>query len=64
MKVGTLGHPPHNNVFYRDRGLQVVRLNRRGSPPERGCFRCKVPDDNDVDQTIFVNIGKLFVQLK
>ena len=57
MRVGTLGKPPRNNLFYRDRGTLVVRLNRRGSPQERGRFRCEVPDTDDVMQIVFVNIG-------
>ena len=69
MKVGTLGKPPHNNLFYRDRGTSVVRLNRRGSPQERGRFRCEVPNANGITQKVYVNIGmsskaKLFVTLQ
>ena len=55
MPVGRLG--TRNNVFYRDRGSSVVRLKRRGTTSERGCFRCEVPDANNVTQTIFVNIS-------
>ena len=25
-------------------------------PPERGRFYCEVPDENDVNQTVYVNI--------
>ena len=57
MIVGTLGMPPRNNLFYRNRGQSVVLLHRRGSPPERGRFRCEVPDANNITQTLFVNIG-------
>ena len=35
-------------------GLQVYV-----GPPERGHFYCKIPDANDVNQTIYVNICKL-----
>ena len=58
--VGTLGNPPRNDAFYRDRGPSVVRLNRRGSPSERGCFGCELLNVNNVIQMIFVNIGMFF----
>ena len=57
MKVEILALSPANNFFYRNRGQRVVRLNRRGSPSERGLFRCEVPNANNVNQTIYVNIG-------
>ena len=50
---------PQYDLYYRNRGDQVVRLNRRGNPSERGRFFCILPDANDIDQTVFVNIGKL-----
>ena len=37
--------------FSRDRGPSVVRLFRRGNPPERGRFRCELQGD-----TIYVNV--------
>lgn len=46
------------SYFYRNRGKQIVRLNRVMNPPERGRFFCKVPDSGNVIQTIYVNIGK------
>ena len=61
MIVGTLGDPARNKAFYRNRSSSIVRLNRRGSPSKRGCFRCEVPDDNNVTQTIFVNIGMYYL---
>ena len=57
MKVDILGNTARNDTFYRNRGLSTVRLNRRGSPSERGCFRCEVPDANNIIQLVFVNIG-------
>ena len=58
MEVGILGDPPlADNLFYRNRNKSVVRLNRHGNPSERGCFRCEVPDANDVHQIVFTNIG-------
>ena len=46
------------SYFYRNRGKKIVRLNRVMNPPERGRFFCEVPDDNNVTQIIYVNIGK------
>ena len=44
--------------FYRDRHTRVVRLHhRQGTFVLRGRFSCEVPDANDVNQTVFVNIG-------
>ena len=33
-----------------------VRLWRRWTPPERGIFRCELPDKNGVNQNLYVNI--------
>ena len=33
-----------------------VRLWRRWTPRERGLFRCELPDTNDVNQSLYVNI--------
>ena len=32
------------NFFYRNRDTGIVRLNRQGDPPERGRFRCEIPE--------------------
>ena len=40
-------------------GLQFygsVRLWRRYTPPERGIFRCEIPDANGVNQALYVSI--------
>ena len=58
MGIGILRQ--RTNAFYRKRGPSTVLLNRRGNPSQRGCFRCEVPDANDVSQIIFVNIGMFF----
>ena len=55
--VGIKGYLPPENLFYRNRGQSVVLLNRCGNPAERGLFRCRVPDANNLLQTIYVNIG-------
>ena len=52
--------------FVRNRGNHVIRLFRNNdttmsSPPraQRGRFRCVVPNDQDINQTYYVNICKL-----
>ena len=56
ITVGTRGGS--QDEFYRDRGTQVVRLNRRqGTFTDRGLFRCEVPDSWNTMQTIYVNVG-------
>ena len=50
--------PEPDNFFSRDRASRVVRLNRNGSPPDRGRFCCEVPDANGVTVTLYVNIGE------
>ena len=49
----------HTRYFFRNRDNSVVRLRRREAPTERGRFYCEVPNASDVNQTIYVNIGKL-----
>ena len=57
--VGKFKHYPSYDSFYRNRDDKIVRLNRHGNPSERGRFYCILPDANDIDQTVFVNIGML-----
>ena len=52
---------PTRNFFSRNRGTGVVRLNRSGNPPERGRFRCEVPNADGINVTMYVNIGEWFV---
>ena len=43
--------------FYRDRGEQLIRLNRReGTSSPTGRYRCEIPDANGGNQKIFINI--------
>ena len=50
-----------NEYFYRNRGEKIVRLNRYGnSPLERGHFYCELPDANEIDKTLHVNISELY----
>ena len=46
-------------TFRRNRGLMNVRLWRRNTPPERGRFRCELPNAQNVNQTVYVNICEL-----
>ena len=54
---------PTRNFFSRSRGTGIVRLSRRGNPPQsqRGRFRCVIPDASGMDVTLFVNIGEWFI---
>ncbi len=46
--------------FYRNRGEQFIRLNRRNNAtPPTGRYRCEIPDANGNTQSIFINIGKV-----
>ena len=46
------------NFFYRNRDAGVVRLNRIGTPSERGRFRCEVANAGGDMPTVYVNIGE------
>ena len=47
----------HGGVtFRRNRHQSVVRLWRKGNPPERGRFHCEVPNAANINQTIYTNI--------
>ena len=47
-----------NQGFYRNRGEQQIRLNRRvGTINPTGVYRCEIPDSNNVMQKVFINIG-------
>jgi hypothetical protein len=44
--------------FYRNRGMQVVRLNHRErTSKQRGRYRCEIPDANSNMQSIYAYIG-------
>ena len=51
---------PAGDFFSRSRSIGSVRLNRIGSPPQRGHFRCVIPDASGTDLTLYVNIGERF----
>ena len=43
--------------FYRNRGDQVIRLNRReGVMRPASKFRCEIPNANGVIQNLFINL--------
>ena len=52
---------PTRNFFARNRDIGEVRLNRFGNPPERGRFRCEVPNADGVTVTVYANVGEFFV---
>ena len=45
-----------NEVIGNQQFYGSVRLWRRYTPPERGLFRCEIPDANGVSQNLYVNI--------
>ena len=43
--------------FYRNRGDQVIRLNRReGANSPTGMYRCEIPDASGEMQNLYINI--------
>lgn len=44
--------------FYRDRGDQVVRLNRReGTTSPTGTYLCEIPDENGIIQKLYIDLA-------
>ena len=43
------------DYYYRNRGQTVVLLNRVKNPPEKGRFRCEVPNAGEELQITYVN---------
>ena len=44
--------------FYRNRGNQMIRLNRRdGISSPTGRYSCEIPDASGVTQKLFINIS-------
>ena len=49
--------PERANNFYKNRGPSVVRLHKKPSiTSPTGIYRCDIPDDNGVSQSIFVGV--------
>ena len=47
--------------FYRNRGSQFIRLNRRnGASSPLGKYSCDIPNASGVSQRIFLKVGKPF----
>ena len=47
----------HGEDFYRNRGDQVIRLNRReGVTYPSGGFRCEIPDAKGVVQSVYITL--------
>ena len=45
------------NSLYRNRGLQVVRLNRRNDVlSQTGSYKCEIPDSTGMNRSIYINI--------
>jgi hypothetical protein len=43
--------------FYRDRGDQMIRLNRRnGATSPTGTYKCAIPDSSGVTQNFFITL--------
>ncbi len=50
------------NPLYRNRGEQVVRLNRRGDATSPlGRYRCDIPDASGTTRSIFIYIGMFYL---
>ena len=47
----------HRHGFYRNRGDQFIRLNRRGGiTSPTGTFRCEIPNADDVIVKIYITL--------
>ena len=52
--VRTFGH---GHDFYRNRGPQTVRLNRRNNAMyPTGIYHCELPDRNGINRTLYVEL--------
>ena len=50
------------NSWYRNRGPQVVRLNRRnGVLSPTGRYKCEVPDFSGMNQSIYITVRGIIV---
>ena len=44
-------------TFYRNRGEQLIRLNRRGDTlSPTGKYRCEIPDASDITQNVYITL--------
>jgi hypothetical protein len=51
-----LGNRGQNEIINDQQFYGSVRLWRIWTPPQRGIFRCELPDANGVNQSLYVNI--------
>ena len=52
------------NSLYRNRGPQVVRLNRRNNDlSPTGVYRCEIPDSNGRNWSIYIKITGLIMSM-
>lgn len=48
----------HGEGFYRNRGVQEIRLNRRtGTTSPTGTYRCEIPNATGVTQNIYITLN-------
>lgn len=45
------------NVFYRDRGDKMIRLNRKFGMYPTGKYRCEIPNARGVIQTLYFTLS-------
>ena len=43
--------------YYRNRGIQLIRLNRQSNGVHTGQFRCEIPSSIDANSVLYINIG-------
>ena len=43
--------------YYRNRGIQLIRLNRQSNGILTGQFRCEIPSSVDANSVLYINIG-------
>ena len=48
------------DFFYRNRFQSVVRLLQVGHATERGLFYCEIPNANNMNHTLYVNLGNFY----
>ncbi len=53
----TVGVRASGDSFYRNRGDQLIRLNRRnGATSPLGRYRCDIPDASGTTRSVYINI--------
>ena len=70
IPVGEFYYPDNSRIrfnsadpWYRNRGPQVIRLNRKiNVVVPTGIYRCKIPDANGNMQDIYIDITGMYIQ--